>query len=113
MKNKEKELQKKLRLINEKIKIVEKAIEQPYFDTAAGAAIYAKEAVEEKGFEVDENDWFTEIARGGRYGRLRPAKGNTHKFTIALHKDGKLQRKALQIQIHAMEEKYELNFYIN
>jgi hypothetical protein len=63
---------------------------------------------------VDEEEWQTQIAMGGKYGRLRPGIGKTHSYNISLTKNGKPQRKALQISIYGMESgNYELTTYIN
>ena len=51
---------------------------------------------------------------GGRYGRLRPGVGETHKFSISLIKNDKPQKKNLNISLYGMESgKYELTYYIN
>jgi hypothetical protein len=51
---------------------------------------------------------------GGKYSRSRPGVGKTHTFTIGLLRNGKPQRKALQISVYGMESgKFELTNYIN
>ena len=45
-------------------------------------------------------------------GDKKPKDGVTNKFTITLFKDGKEQKKALQVQVYGMGNKYELNTYI-
>ena len=87
--------------------------EQVYFDTFGGAVDAAKEYTEKRGYEIKEEDWWREIATGGKYTRARPGVGETHRFTIGLIKNGKLQKKALHIQVYGMKNKYELNYYIN
>ena len=85
-----------------------------YYDSATEAVNAAKADIEKRGFEVDENDWQDQIATGGKYGRLRPGNGKTHKFTVGLIKNGKPQRKALQISLYGMPSgKYELTYYVN
>jgi len=85
-----------------------------YFDTAAGAADYAREQAEKRGFEIDKDDWFTKITMGGKYNRLRPGEGETHSFIIGLTKNGKPQKKALSISLYGMPSgKFELVHYIN
>ena len=70
--------------------------------------------IEKRGFEIDEDDWQSKIAMGGRYSRLRPGKEKTHSFSIGLLKNGKPQRKALQISLYGMPSgKYELTYYVN
>ena len=85
-----------------------------YFKSATEAVEHAKSMAERRGFEIDENDWFSEITMGGKYSRLRPGEGKTHSFSIGLTKDGKPQKKNLNISLYGMESgKYELTTYIN
>jgi hypothetical protein len=88
--------------------------EGTYFRTASEAADYARGMAEKKGYEIDENDWHSQIALGGKYNRLRPGIGKTHSFTVGLTKNGKPQRKGLSISLYGMESgNYELTTYIN
>ena len=85
-----------------------------YFKTASEAADYARTQAEKKGFEIDSQDWNSEITMGGRYSRMRPGVGKMHSFSIGLLKDGKPQKKNLNISIYGMESgKFELTHYIN
>jgi len=85
-----------------------------YFKTAGEAVDFAKTKAEKKGFEIDEDDWNSQITMGGRYNRLRPGVGKTHSFQIGLLKKGKPQRKGLAISLYGMDSgKYELTYYIN
>ena len=85
-----------------------------YFKSATQAVEFAKKAVEKKGFTIDEDDWQTQIALGGRYSRLRPSVGKTHSFSVGLIKNGKPQRKGLSISLFGMDSgKFELTHYIN
>jgi len=85
-----------------------------YFKTAGEAVDFAKKAAEKKGFEIDEDDWNSQITMGGKYNRLRPGVGKTHSFQIGLLKKGKPQRKGLSISLYGMNSgKYELTHYIN
>ena len=85
-----------------------------YFRTAYEAVEYARSMAEKKGYEVDEDDWQTQIGFGGKHNRLRPGVGKTHSFTVGLIKNGKPQRKALSISLYGMESgNYELTTYIN
>lgn len=85
-----------------------------YFKTASQAVDFAKEMAEKKGYEIDEDDWQTQIAMGGKHNRLRPGIGKTHSFTVGLTKNGKPQRKALNISLYGMDSgSYELTYYIN
>lgn len=88
--------------------------EGTYFRTASEAAEYARSMAEKKGYEIDENDWHSQIALGGKYNRLRPGVGKTHSFIVQLLKNGKPQRKALSISLYGMGSgNYELTTYIN
>ena len=85
-----------------------------YFKSASEAADAARAMAEKKGYEIDENDWHSQIALGGKYNRLRPGVGKTHSFIVQLLKNGKPQRKALSISLYGMESgNYELTTYIN
>ena len=85
-----------------------------FFRTASDAVDYARKMIEKRGFEIDEDDWQSQIAMGGRYSRLRPSKEKTHSFSIGLLKNGKPQRKMLQISLYGMPSgKYELTYYVN
>ena len=85
-----------------------------YFKTAGEAVDFAKKAAEKKGFDIDEDDWNSQITMGGKYNRLRPGVGKTHSFQIGLLKKGKPQRKGLAISLYGMDSgKYELTHYIN
>ena len=85
-----------------------------YFKTAGEAVDFAKKVAEKKGFEIDEDDWNSQITMGGKYNRLRPGVGKTHSFQIGLLKKGKPQRKGLAISLYGMDSgKYELTHYIN
>jgi hypothetical protein len=87
---------------------------ETYHDSFTSAAEAAREMVENRGYTIDEDDWQTQVALGGRYGRSRPAIGKSHTFTVGLVKDGKPQRKALTFTVYGMESgKYELVAYVN
>ena len=61
------------------------------------------------GYEIDEDDYFNQIATGPR----KPGEGKTNTFKIGLQKGGKEQKKRLQIQIYGKgKHGYELNCYI-
>ena len=85
-----------------------------YFKSFTQAVEYARKATEKRGFVIDEDDWQTQIAFGGKYSRSRPSKGKTNSFTVGLSKNGKKQRKALNISVFGMDSgNYELTQYIN
>jgi hypothetical protein len=80
-----------------------------YHNTFSSAVQAARKWAEGKGYTIDEDDWARDIT----FGSGRPSKGKTLKANIDLLKNGKLQKKALHIQIYGMEKSYELNAYIN
>jgi hypothetical protein len=85
-----------------------------YFKTASAAVEFARTKAEDRGFEIDDQDWNSEITMGGKYGRLRPAEGKTHSFSVGLIKNDKPQKKNLNISLYGMESgKFELTHYIN
>ena len=85
-----------------------------YFKSFTQAVEYARKATEKRGFTIDEDDWQTQIAFGGKYTRSRPSKGKTNSFTVGLLKNDKPQRKSLQISVFGMDSgSYELTHYIN
>ena len=93
---------------------VVESINEEYYKSASEAADTARKYAEKKGFDIDENDWQTQIALGGKHNRLRPGVGKTHKFSIGLSKNGKPQKKMLHISLYGMSSgKYELTQYIN
>ena len=85
-----------------------------YFNSFTDAVSYARKAAEKRGFEINEDDWQTQIALGGKYSRSRPSVGKTNTFNVGLLKGGKPQRKNLNISVYGMESgKFELTHYIN
>ena len=85
-----------------------------YFKSFTQAVEFARKATEKRGFTIDEDDWQSQIAFGGKYSRSRPSKGKTNSFTVGLLKNGKPQRKSLQISVYGMDSgSYELTHYIN
>lgn len=64
---------------------------------------------EKNGYQVDEEDIFQQVTTG----RGKPSVGETRKHSLLLTKNGKPQRKALQVQVYGMDSgTYELNVYI-
>ena len=85
-----------------------------YFNSSTDAVQYAKLESEKKGFEINQQDWYTKINLGGIYSRLRPNEGESRTFIIGLIKNGKEQKKCLSITLYGMQSgKIELTFYIN
>jgi hypothetical protein len=79
-----------------------------YHNSYTSAISAAKEYAEKQGYTINDDDSFTKIGLGPR----KPSEGKTNRFSIELSKDGKVQRKMLQIQVYGMRNKYELNCYI-
>lgn len=99
---------------NAKSVLKEASYSDTYFDTATDAVGYARTQAEKRGFEIDSNDWNSQITLGGRYTRTRPSVGKTHSFSVGLLKGGKPQRKNLNISLYGMASgKFELTYYIN
>ncbi len=85
-----------------------------YFKSFTDAVEFARKKKKKRGFTIDEDDWQSQIAFGGKYSRSRPSKGKTNSFTVGLLKKGKPQRKSLQISVFGMPSgSYELTHYIN
>lgn len=80
-----------------------------YHKTFSSAVQAAAQYAESKGYEISEDEWFSTIG----VGPSKPKEGGTNRYTISLYKDGKLQRKALHIQVYGMSNNYELNVYIS
>ena len=98
--------------LNSKTKVQE--ANETYFKSATEAVMYARTQAEKRGFEIDPQDWNSEITMGGRYSRTRPSVGKTHSFSVGLLKGGKPQRKNLNISLYGMPSgKFELTHYIN
>ena len=97
-----------------KLNPIVKEANDTYFNSFTDAVTYARKAAEKRGFEINEDDWQTQIALGGRYSRSRPNVGKTNSFSVGLLKGGKPQRKNLNISVYGMESgKFELTHYIN
>jgi len=97
--------------IHESIKLtslVNEAKYEVYHNSYTSAIQAAKEYAEKQGYTINDDDSFTKIGLGPK----KPSEGKTNRFSIELSKDGKVQRKMLQIQVYGMRTKYELNCYI-
>jgi hypothetical protein len=79
-----------------------------YHKSYTSAIEAARAYAEKKGYEINNDDAFTKIGMGPR----KPSEGKTNRFDIELSKDGKVQKKKLQIQVYGMKNSYELNAYI-
>ena len=84
-----------------------------YHDSFTACATEARRVAESQGYQVCERNWETEICFNGKYSRARPDVWAVHRFTVALEKNEKPQRKALHFQVYGMATCFELNAYIN
>jgi len=84
-----------------------------YHKSFTDAADEARKLAEKRGYQIDEDDWHSQVALGGKNLRSRPSEGKTTEFIVGLVKDGKPQRKALHFQVYGMKNGYELNAYVN
>ena len=83
-----------------------------YFDTYTAAVQHAKAQAEKKGYEVVEDDWFTQVTTG----EGKPGRGKTVRHALKLTKNGKSVRPSLNVQVYNRDttrNTYELNFYIS
>jgi len=84
-----------------------------YHNTFSSAVQFARNEAENRGYELVENDWWTNV----NMGKGKPKEGETTRATIGLTKNGKPQRKALHIQVYNrgndIKYNYELNYYIS
>jgi len=94
--------------------LVSEADVETYHKSFTHAAEAARAYALKKGYLVDEDDWQSQVAFGGRYSRSRPGVGKTHSFTVGLLRNGKPQRKALHFSVYGMESgNFELTAYVN
>lgn len=94
--------------------LIEGKTPETYHKSFTSAAEAARNYAEARGFEINEDDWQSQVTFGGRYSRSRPAVGDTHSFTVGLMKGGTPQRKALSFSVYGMPSgNYELVAYIN
>lgn len=82
---------------------------QIYHKTYSSAVQHALDMARKKGYEIDVEDYEQQVAIGPR----KPSEGATNRFSISLTKNGKPQKKRLQMQVYGMgQQGYELNMYI-
>jgi hypothetical protein len=101
-----------MRIFKESVYLKE-ADYQIYHKSFTDAADAARKLAEKRGFEINEDDWHSQVALGGKNLRSRPSEGKTTEFTVGLLKGGKPQRKALHFQVYGMKNGYELNAYVS
>jgi hypothetical protein len=85
-----------------------------YHKSFTGCAQEVLKYVKKLGYEVNEEEWESEVTLGGAGGgRARPGVGKTNKFFISLEKNGKPTRRSIQFQVYGMDNgTFELNMYI-
>ena len=93
------------KVLNENYKIYHKS-----FSSAAQEAV---KMATKKGYEVDQDDFESEVTMGGRYNRARPGVGKTHEFKVGLTRRGKPVKNMLVFQVYGMKNQFELNAYIS
>lgn len=99
---------------NEETEVTEKknlaeAGYQIYHKLYSYAVQHAVKQAEKKGYTVDPDAYDREVALGPR----KPGEGKTNRFSLPLMKNGKPQKKTLNMQIYGMgNQGYELNMYI-
>ena len=93
------------KILNENYKIYHKS-----FSSAAQEAV---KMATKKGYEVDQDDFQSQVVMGGRYNRARPGVGKTHEFKVGLTRRGKPVKNMLVFQVYGMKNQFELNAYIS
>ena len=94
---------------------LEEAKKEPmeiYHPSYSSAVQHAKAHAEKQGYEISDDDWHSNVTMGPG----KPSGGKTTRHVIPLHKDGKLSKKGLAIQVYDRQtdkKPYELNSYIN
>ena len=84
-----------------------------YHSSFTSASEEARNIAEQRGFEINEQSWTTEVAFGGGYRRARPDVGVSHSFHVELTRNGNAQRQQLHFQVYGMESgNFELNAYV-
>ena len=81
-----------------------------YFDSYTAALAAARAKAEKKGYEIDEEDWASQVTHGYPG---RPSVGKTTNKKINLTKNGKPVKPRLIISVYGMEKSFELTSYIS
>ena len=81
-----------------------------YFDSYTTALAAARAKAEKKGYEIDEEDWASQITHGYPG---RPSVGKTTNKKINLTKNGKPVKPRLIISVYGMKNQFELTSYIS
>ena len=81
-----------------------------YFDSYTAALAAARAKAEKKGYEIDEEDWASQVTHGYPG---RPSVGKTTNKKINLTKNGKPVKPRLIISVYGMKNQFELTSYIS
>ena len=81
-----------------------------YFDSYTTALAAARAKAEKKGYEIDEEDWASQVTHGYPG---RPSVGKTTNKKINLTKNGKPVKPRLIISVYGMKNQFELTSYIS
>lgn len=96
-------------MIRDLLKIIEAKTDYVVLHNQYSQAIEAsKDFAVKNGYEIDPEEYAEKVGLGP----TRPKDGETNRFSMTLTKDGKVQKKMLQIQIAGVRNKFELNMYI-
>jgi hypothetical protein len=82
-----------------------------YHNTYTAAIQAAEDFAIKKGFELDKEEMSDKIGMGP----AKPKEGKTNKISLSITKNGKVQKKMLQIQVFnrgTSSNEFELNCYI-
>ena len=103
------------KIIIEEVRRLKESKYPLYHTSFTSAADAARNFAMSKGYKVNEEDWQTEVALGGKNLRSRPSTGKTTKFSVGLSRNGKPEKnKQLHFQVYGLESgNYELNAYVS
>ena len=103
------------KIIIEEVRRLKESKYPLYHTSFTSAADAARNFAMSKGYKVNEEDWQTEVALGGKNLRSRPSTGKTTKFSVGLLRNGKPEKnKQLHFQVYGLESgNYELNAYVS
>ena len=103
------------KIIIEEVRRLKESKYPLYHTSFTSAADAARNLAMSKGYKVNEDDWQTQVALGGKNLRSRPSTGKTTKFSVGLSRNGKPEKnKQLHFQVYGLESgNYELNAYVS
>ena len=90
--------------------ILNERTEYPIYHKSYTHSIEAAKAYAlKKGYEIEDDEMFNKVGINSK----RPSVGKTTRVSLQLTRNGKPQKKQLNIQVYGMKNGYELNCYIN